>query len=160
MAIPEFIRLLRTHVGTAPLWLSGAAAVILRDGEDGQEVLLVQRADTGEWSLVSGIVDPGEHPTATVVREALEETGVTISVERMLWLTVADEITYDNGDRCRYLDHGFLARWASGEAFVGDDESMAVGWFGVDDLPEPGRGSLVERVRLALDSPQDVRFDV
>lgn len=160
MAIPEFISALRAHVGTAPLWLSGASGVILRDGELGQEVLLVQRADTGEWSLVSGIVDPGEHPATTLVREAVEETGVTISIERMLWLTVADEVTYDNGDRCRYLDHGFMARWASGEAFVGDDESSAVGWFDVDDLPEPGRGPLAERVRLALDAPQDVRFDI
>ena len=120
----------------------------------------MRRADTGEWSLVSGIVDPGEHPATTLVREALEETGVTIVVERMLWLTVADEITYANGDRCRYLDHGFLARWASGEAFVGDDESTEVGWFPVDALPEPGRGPLVERVLHALTDSGEVRFDV
>lgn len=158
MPAPPFVTELRRHIGHAPLWLIGSAAVVLRDGEAGQEVLLVRRSDTGEWSLVSGIVDPGEHPIDTLVREAMEETGIVIEVERMLWLVVDAPITYPNGDQCQYLDHGFLARWRSGEAHVGDDESTAVGWFPVDALPTPQRPGLQPMVAIATSDPRDPVF--
>lgn len=158
MPTPPFILELRRHVGNAPLWLIGTAAVILRDGEAGSEVLLVRRSDTGEWSLVSGIVDPGEHPVDTIVREAMEETGVVIDVERMMWMVVDAPITYANGDQTQYLDHGFLARWCSGEAHVGDDESTDVGWFPVDALPRPRRAGLERMVAIATEPPRDLMF--
>ena len=158
MPTPDFITELRRHVGHTPLWLIGTGAVILRDGDHGQEVLLVRRSDTGEWSLVSGIVDPGEHPAHTIVREAMEETGVVIEVERMLWLVVDEPLTYPNGDRCQYLNHGFLARCTSGEAHVGDDESSEVGWFPVAVLPRPQRHDLERMVAIATDLPRDLLF--
>ena len=37
---------------------------------------MVKRSDNGEWTPVTGIVDPGEEPAVGAVREALEETGV------------------------------------------------------------------------------------
>ena len=41
MPIPEFVLQLRSHVGTAPLWLSGVSAVIVDD----DRVLLTRRRD-------------------------------------------------------------------------------------------------------------------
>lgn len=157
MPTPPFILELRRHVGHAPLWLMGANALILREQ---REVLLVRRSDTGEWTPVSGIVDPGEHPSETAVREAAEEAGVVIEVERMLWTVITEEITYANGDICQYLDHGFLCRWVSGEAHVGDDESSEVGWFPVDALPSPRQSRLGDMVALALKNPRDVVFEL
>ena len=58
MPTPDFVLALREKVGTALLWLPAVTAVVLR----GQEVLLVRRADTGAWTPVTGIVDPGEQP--------------------------------------------------------------------------------------------------
>jgi 8-oxo-dGTP pyrophosphatase MutT (NUDIX family) len=69
MAIPPFIAELRSLVGTRPLWLSAAVAVVL-DEED--RILLARRADTGAWALIGGIVDPGEQPADTAVRECYE----------------------------------------------------------------------------------------
>ena len=43
MATPDFVLDLRQAIGTAPLWLTGVTAVVLRD----DEVLLVRRADNG-----------------------------------------------------------------------------------------------------------------
>lgn len=160
MGTPDFITALRRHVGHAPLWLIGTAAVVLREGDVGLEVLLVRRSDTGEWSLISGIVDPGEHPADTIVREAMEEAKVTIEVERLLWLVVDEPITYPNGDECQYLDHGFLARWRSGEARVGDDESTQVGWFLLDALPTPQRAGLARMVAIGADAPHDLLFSL
>ncbi len=156
MPIPPFIRDLRQYIGHAPLWLMGANALVLRDGE----VLLARRADTGEWSAISGIVDPGENPAETARREALEEAGVTIEVERMLWLVVTDTVVYPNGDVCQYVDHGFRARWISGDARVADDESTEVGWFPVDALPEPRQDRLDAMVRIALEDPRDVTLEL
>ncbi len=160
MGTPDFITELRRHVGHARLWLMGTAAVVLRETGAGPEVLLVRRSDTGEWSLISGIVDPGEHPAETIKREAMEEARVTIEVERMLWLVVDEPVTYPNGDQCQYLDHGFLARWRAGEACVGDDESTDVAWFPVDALPMPQRAGLARMVAIGVDAPRDLLFSL
>ena len=80
--------------------------------------LLVQRSDNHTWTPVTGIVDPGEDPAVCAVREALEETGVEIRVDRLAMTSVGDEIVYPNGDRARYLDLTFACTWVSGEAHV------------------------------------------
>ena len=154
MATPEFIVRLREKVGHDPLWLVGVTAYI----EDDQgRVLLGKRADSGRWALVSGINEPGEEPADTVVREALEETGVEV-VPTALVRVKADEyvITYANGDQTQYLDLLFLCRPARGGSpvpFVNDDESLAVGWFDVDDLPE----SIVESTLGRIDAVKRYR---
>ncbi len=79
MPVPPYVLELRRHIGTTELWLPGVTAVIRRDAE----ILLVRRADNGEWAPVTGIVDPGEDPGVTARREALEETGVEIRVDRL-----------------------------------------------------------------------------
>lgn len=158
MPTPDFVLELRRHIGTAPLWLMGANAIVVRGTPVPDEVLLVRRADSGQWAPISGIVDPGEHPAVTAEREALEEAGVVIEVERLLWTVVTDEVVYANGDRTRYLDHGFRARWVSGEPRVADEESTEVGWFGLASLPAPRQPLLDEMVRIALQDPRDVVF--
>jgi len=55
-----------------------AGAVVTRKGPEGREVLLVHRPKYDDWSFPKGKQDPGEHVTATAVREVLEETGVEI----------------------------------------------------------------------------------
>src|SRR4028119_1772630 len=58
--------------------MPGVTAVVHRD----REVLLVRRADDGEWAPVTGIVDPGEEPAACGAREVLEETGILAPAAR------------------------------------------------------------------------------
>ncbi|MBW0116577.1 NUDIX domain-containing protein [Pseudonocardia sp. KRD-169] len=43
-------------------------------------VLLVRRADTGDWELPGGRVDPGESAVAALVREVAEESGLVVDV--------------------------------------------------------------------------------
>ena len=113
MPIPEFVVELRSLVGgQTRLWLPGVTAVIRRD----EEILLVQRSDNHKWTPVTGIVDPGEEPAVCAVREALEETGVEIRVDRLAMTSVGDEVVYANGDRAIYLDLTFACTWVSGEA--------------------------------------------
>ena len=156
MPTPEFILELRRHIGNETLWLSGANLVVLREGEAGTEVLLGRRADDGNWAAISGIVEPGENPADTVVREAREEACIEVEVERMLWLDVMDEVTFPNGDRCRFLDHGFRDRLVGGRPGIGDGEISDFGWFPANRLPVPRQERLEEQVRICLEDPRDV----
>ena len=131
MPTPDFIVRLRERIGHDLLWLVGATAVVF----DGDTVLLVKRADNGKWTPVTGIVDPGEHPSQTAAREVLEETGVDCVVEALAWVSVTERIVYPNGDQAQYLDHTFRCRYLGGVAHVADDESSQVGWFHLDELP-------------------------
>jgi 8-oxo-dGTP pyrophosphatase MutT (NUDIX family) len=137
--IPDFVRELRRHVGTAELWLPAVTAIVLRgDPTTERSVLLVRRADTDEWAPVTGIVDPGEEPGVAARREVLEETGVEVTVDRLASVQVLPTVTHVNGDLATYLDHTFACTYVSGEARVADDESTDVAWRRLDDLPPMG----------------------
>ncbi|WP_462418517.1 NUDIX hydrolase [Kytococcus sp. Marseille-QA3725] len=155
MPIPQFILDLRRHVGTAPLWLSGVTAIVLRPtpglpvASEHRELLMVRRSDNGRWTPVTGIVDPGEHPAVAAVREVAEEACVTARVERLVWVSTTPLVTHVNGDRARYLDHCFLCTWEAGEPAVGDDESTDARWFPLGDLP-PMQPVFRDRLAVAL----------
>ncbi|MER7564606.1 NUDIX domain-containing protein [Streptomyces sp. NPDC097941] len=146
MATPDFIRTLRTSIGHDLLWLPGVSAVVL---DDEGRVLLNRRSDTRKWSLIGGIPEPGEQPAACAVREVEEETGVHCVVERVIVVQALKPVTYDNGDICQYMDISFRCRAVGGEARVNDDESLEVGWFAVDALPDLNEFGL-QRIKQAL----------
>jgi 8-oxo-dGTP pyrophosphatase MutT (NUDIX family) len=145
MATPDFIRTLRTSIGHQLLWLPGVSVVVF---DDEGRVLLNRRSDTGKWALIGGIPEPGEQPAACAVREVEEETGVLCVVERVIAVQALKPVTYDNGDVCQYMDIAFRCRAVGGEARVNDDESLEVGWFAVDALPEPNEFAL-QRIKQA-----------
>lgn len=157
MPTPEFILALRERVGNMPLWLSGATAVVLRDGPAGPEVLLVKRADDGAWTPVAGIVDPGEQPHLAALREVLEETGVTAKLERLVWLTVTEMVTYENGDQTQYIDHVFRCRWQAGEPYPADGEASEARFFGINQLP-PMQKRHLEQIQVTLANEPEARL--
>ena len=56
-----------------------AGAFLTRDGKDGDEVLLIERATPPlGWAGPAGHVDRGELPEVAVLREVFEETGLTL----------------------------------------------------------------------------------
>jgi 8-oxo-dGTP pyrophosphatase MutT (NUDIX family) len=153
MPIPEYVASLRTFVGNDLLWLPSVSAVVV---DEAGQVLLGQRADTGNWSVVSGFVDPGEQPAAAVVREVWEETGVDVVPERISSVR-AHPMRYPNGDYCEYLNIAFRCRPVGGTARVNDDESLAVAWFAPDALPEVDEHAGVV-LRHALNGAREAWF--
>jgi len=154
MPVPDFIVDLRRKVGHAELWLPGVTAVVRRV----DEILLVRRSDNGDWTPVTGIVDPGEQPATAARREVFEETGVTVEVDRLAWVNAGPPVVHANGDRARYLDHCFSCRYVEGDAYVADDESIDVGWFTISDLPAM-RDIFRQRIACALQDDGPARFE-
>lgn len=155
MPVPEFILTLREKIGHDELWLSAVTAVVLRD--DGN-LLLARRADTGAWTSVSGIIDPGEEPADAAEREALEEAGVVVVAERLAWVHATPPMTAPNGDRVRYLDLVFRCRYVSGAAHPADGENLEVGWFPLAALPPMSEGQR-HRIDEALKDTASTRFE-
>jgi 8-oxo-dGTP pyrophosphatase MutT (NUDIX family) len=157
MPIPEFVVEMRTLIGTREMWLPGVTAVVRRGAPGDEEVLLVQRADNGAWTPVTGILEPREEPAVGAVREVLEETGVTARADRLAATAVYGPVTHDNGDLATYLDLTFACTWLSGEAYVADDESTDVAWASRHDLPAM-TARMRARVDAALSDERAARF--
>jgi len=51
---------------------------------DRSSVLLILRRDVPVWVLPGGGIDPNETPENAVVREILEETGLTVKIDRLI----------------------------------------------------------------------------
>ena len=138
MATPEFVLKLRRKIGHDLLWLMGVSGYV--EDERGR-VLLGRRSDTGEWAMVYGINEPGE---------VKEETGVDVIVTDLVSVKSSRRIlTYANGDNTMYMDHLFICRpdpAGNTEPYVGDEESLNVGWFFPDELPGPLAATTVERM--------------
>lgn len=149
MPIPDHVAQLRRHVGTAPLGLVGVTAVVVRVWNAKQQVLLVRRADDGQWAPVTGIVDPGEDIAEAAVREVAEETCVQAAVQHLVWVHSTGLVTHTNGDQAYYLDHVLRCRWVAGEAAVGDDESSEVAWWPTHALPVM-KPTFTTRITVAL----------
>lgn len=159
MAVPDYIEAVRRTYGQGLLLLPGVTGVVVDGPPGGERLLLVRRSDTGQWSLPAGIVEPGEQPAATLVREVLEETCVIIRPERLVLLTVDPPISYPNGDTCQFVSLTFRCGYLSGEAQVGDEESTDVAWFALSALPELDPRQH-RRIRCGLSIPGPTEFDL
>lgn len=157
MPTPDFVLSLRSRIGTDPLWLTGVTAVVTRGSGEGRELLVVRRSDSGAYTPVTGIVDPGEEPAVAAAREVLEEADVVAVPERLAWVQVLPEMTYPNGDRAQYLDLVFACRYESGTPFPADGENTEAFWAPVAALP-PMSADMRARVEAGLSDEVATRF--
>lgn len=111
-------------------------AVIVSDAD---RVLLARRAHEplkGEWSLPGGVVDVGETLDAAVQREALEETGLVVSVGPIV--EVLDRIHVDADGRVEfhYVIVDYLCRPIGHSEAVAGSDAEAVRWVREDALDD------------------------
>lgn len=104
------------------------AVLIVQD----ERVLLIKRANDpkkGYWALPAGFVDAGEDPQAAGCREALEETGLQVAIERLLDVFH----TPDDGGLADIVIV-YAARIVDG-ALQPDDDAEEVAWFSREAIP-------------------------
>jgi 8-oxo-dGTP diphosphatase len=114
--------------------IAGVGAVIL----DGDRVLLARRGHPpleGEWSLPGGAVEVGETLREGLMREVLEETGLTVEVGPVI--EVLDRIERNSDDRVEYhfVIVDYLCSVRGGTLACASDASDAR-WVRLDDLAD------------------------
>lgn len=107
-----------------------ASAIVVRDGK----VLLARRAIEpfkGWWDLPGGFLELGEHPEAGMVRELLEETGLTVRPAELLGIYMD---WYGDSEEAS-LTLTYLAEIVSGVPKPASDVAE-LAWFGPNELPQ------------------------
>ncbi|WP_447782112.1 NUDIX domain-containing protein [Enterobacter asburiae] len=90
----------------------------------GKYVFLIQRSDDGTWCPPGGTVEPGELAIDAARREVLEEVGYQYDGPLTPHSVYGDYLTFR-----AEVPERFEAKL--------NDESLAAGWFHIDDLPKP-----------------------
>jgi len=158
MAMAEHIRRLREKVGHELLVLP-SVAVLPRNTAG--EVLLVKVSDSGHWAAIGGAIEPDESPEEAAVRETQEEAGATVALGPLLGVLggPAFRLTYANGDQTSYVTTVFDARVIDGEPKPDGDETVAVGWWAVEDLPSDQMSKFTHALLAAVGMGPPVPMD-
>jgi 8-oxo-dGTP pyrophosphatase MutT (NUDIX family) len=101
-------------------------------------LLLQQRSDGGQWGLPGGSVEIGESVAAAVVREVLEETGLTVRPLRIVGVysdPTFQVVRYPDGNVWHYVSVCFECKVVRGELTT-CDETLALDYFPVGRLPK------------------------
>src|SRR6202041_3997440 len=113
--------------------LVGVGAIVIENSR----VVLVKRAHPplqNQWSIPGGVLEVGELLREAAIREAREETGLTVEPGELLG--VYDRVLRDADKRVQYhyvlID--FLCRRIAGDLAAASD-AAEVRWFTRDELP-------------------------
>lgn len=132
----DYIHWLRQRVGHDPVFVNATCAIIL---DDAGKVLLQRRGQaekSGSWSLPGGVMEIGERPQETIVREVLEETGLEVDVEKFLGVYTSPELViYPNTDTCQMVTQVFLCSSRGGLLRSDGDETLELKYFAKEDRP-------------------------
>ncbi len=120
-------------------FIQSGAAIIIRNEKN--QILLQERTDRNKWGLPGGCQDLGEDLRTTAVREALEETGITLKEENLFLIdTLSGESRknrYPNGDIVYNNTSLYLASITTSDisSLKGDSETKRLEFFDLDKVP-------------------------
>ncbi|HEY3473725.1 MAG TPA: NUDIX hydrolase [Anaerolineales bacterium] len=115
---------------------SGGVAFRWKDSKP--EIAIVCMKPKLRWQLPKGIVDPGESPQVTAVREVREEAGVETDLIKLIetieyWYR---SIKYGKPIRYHKFVHFYLLKYRSGEVSDHDHEVEEARWVSFDEALE------------------------
>jgi ADP-ribose pyrophosphatase YjhB (NUDIX family) len=106
-------------------------AVVFNDKD---EILMVQERIDSRWSLPGGWCDVGFTPTEIAEKETLEEAGIRVKAKRLL--AVLDKKCHEHPEDLYYAYKIFLECEAKNYVLKSGMETLDVGFFAADSLPE------------------------
>lgn len=142
-----YIMDLRKHIGHEPLIGVGATTLVFNDRD---ELLLNLRTDTNTWGIPGGSMELYETIEETAIRELREETGICANKLELVTVLSGKDFyfEYPNGDKLCTVIVLFKVLNFSGTIKVSDNESKALKFFPLTDLPimESRAEKIIQRI--------------
>ena len=125
---------LRKHIGHDPLIGVGATTLVFNGKK---ELLLNLRTDTNTWGIPGGSMELYETIEETAIRELKEETGIRADELELITVLSGKDyyFEYPNGDKMCTVIVLFKVLDYDGTIKVSDNESKALKFFPLTDLP-------------------------
>lgn len=135
-----------------------AGGVAFRRVKSGPEIAIVSVKPSLRWQLPKGIVDPGETPEITAVREVREEAGVETELIELIETVEYWYQRVQYGKRIRYhkFVHFYLLQYLSGDVKDHDHEIAESRWVSFEEAIEvlafKSERGVVEKAREMIGS--------
>ena len=130
--------------------------VLTRETENGTEILLQRRCNTGYMDgkydmAASGHLEHGESLTEAVVRESMEEAGVEVSEKDLEFVTLIHPYQDD------YINVFFKPKKYVGTPRIMEpDKCDDLSWFNINNLPD----NTIPRIRNVIECiKKDIKYD-
>ena len=138
MIAKDYIRWIRSKVGHEKIILAFAGGCIFNNQG---KVLLQRRGDSHKWGFPGGAIELGEAPEMTAVREAKEETGLEVSIGKLIGVYTDPDIIYPNGDQAQSIVIAYELQVIGGKLFCDQDETLELKYFPREEKPQLFTGS-------------------
>lgn len=128
----DYIQNIRKKVGKDKIILNFTCGILSQSGK----ILLQKRADKGTWGLPGGAIELGESSVEALVREFYEETGLKVTVKKLLNVYTKYSDSYPNGDEAQVLTILYLvaSETSISTHFFTSDETLELGFFDHKDI--------------------------
>jgi 8-oxo-dGTP pyrophosphatase MutT (NUDIX family) len=115
-----------------------AGGVAFRWKDSKLEIAIVSIKPKLRWQLPKGIVDPGESPQETAVREVREEAGIETDLIKLIETIEYWYRSLKNGQPVRYhkFVHFYLMEYRSGDVSNHDHEVEEARWVSFEEAIE------------------------
>jgi len=110
----------------------GVGAIVFQEGK----ILLEKRSNEpakGKWSIPGGVVEVGEPLEEAVIRETLEETGLTVEEPRLVDLVYQVDRDEEGKVKYHFVIIDYLVKVKSGEPMAASD-AEELRWVALDEV--------------------------
>lgn len=115
------------EVGHVTPKIAAGAAIFDAD----ERILLMKRADSGDWMIPGGFVDPNESPEGTVIRETKEETNLDVRLIELVGTHYQPATEHHVNETVGLV---YLCERLGG-TLRGSEESSALQYWHIEDVP-------------------------
>ncbi|MBQ2960062.1 MAG: NUDIX hydrolase [Oscillospiraceae bacterium] len=124
---------------------------------ENDKILLVQE-NSGKWSIPGGWCDINLSVMENAIKEAKEEAGLDIEVAKVVALQ--DRKKHNYPPQASSICKVFVLCKVLGGKFEENSETIASGWFGIDNLPELDNGKTTkEQIELCIEASRHEHWE-